>query len=374
MDRSSTAACLCGALLLAGILPAGAASQGRAELLGRFRRLQALKESGTPFGRVQLALWALEKGLGEEAWTLADPLAEKGLEPPGWKILEERALRFLLGKAGAGRNFKARARILLARREKPGPALERFLARALAALLKEERARGTPSPRKSLASFLRFEAERGVRPWIRRVCRLALLSSFPEDRAFVFRLALRFPTGPVRKAVLEEIGRSGLTREAAVYLGGLLLRTGPALEIRAARVLENLASPAALPFLEEARFRLAEFRSRLLGRAAAEGAAGGAGGGRSPRAYIAVCTQYSYVKDFDAQVAQSSMIADPRVGTLSGGVVLDVKILHVETVRYLALLDRSLGRALRRCSPSPGESRKRAVRPEAPGPRWGGGE
>ena len=277
------------------------------------------------------------------------------------------AIRFLLEKVRTRTTFKARGRILLARTEKPGPALERLLARALAVLLEEEKAKGHQSSKGNLASLLKFEAEKGVRPWIRRVSRAALLSSFPEHREFVFRMALRYPQGPTRKAVLEEIGRSDLTHKAARYLGSLLNRIGPALKLRAARVLEKLASPAALPSLREARARLAETRSRLMARAAAKGAEGGCGGGGSPRVYIAILTQYSYVKDFDAQVAQSSMIADPRVGTVSDGVVLDAKVLNVEIVRYMVLLDRSLLRAIRSCSARPGEGLKKAGDPAPPG-------
>ena len=346
-------AVLAGGFACLAVLPAGRAlCQERARAEAEFERLQALPGGDTPFGRVQLALWALEHGLQEKAWRLVDPLAEKGLEPPGWKRLENGALAFLLGKVRPRRTPRAMGRALLSRTDKPGPALEGFVGRALAVLLEEERAQGKRPGKRSLAALLRHEAEEGPRPWIRRVARRALLLSSPEDRAFVYRMAVRYPGGPTRKSVLREISALRRVEDAALYLGRFMNRTIPGLKLRAARVLGTLASPAALPSLREARAELARTRSRMAARAAAR-ALGGEGGGGSPRAYIAILTQYSYVKDFDAQVAQSAMIADPKVGTVTDGVVLDVKVLNVEITRYLATLDRTLLWAIRRCSPPP---------------------
>ncbi len=333
--------------------PFGASSQGKAGVEAEFERLRALPGGETPFGRVQLALWALEKGLPERAWPLVDPVVEGGLRPPGWKALEEAACREILGGEGRRSTFKAMGRALLSRRGKPGPALKHFVARALARLLEEERAQGRENSRRSLGAFLRHEAEKGLKPWIRRAARLALLWSSPEQERFVYRMTLRYPEGPTRKAVLEEIRRAGRLERAARYLGTFLNRTISGLELRAARVLGSLGSPAALPALREARAGLAQTKARLVARALARAAGERGGGGGSPRAYIAVLTQDSYVKDFDAQVAQSGVIADPKVGVVSSGVVLDVKVLNVEVVRYLAFLDRTLRWAIRRCSSRP---------------------
>ncbi len=346
-------AVLFGGLAFLGVLPLGRAlSQKRARAQAEFERLLALPGGDTPFGRVQLALWALEHGLREKAWRLVDPLAEKGLEPPGWKRLERGAQALLLQRVRDRRTPRAMGRALLSRTDKPGPALEGFLGRALAGLLEEERAKGNGGNKKSLAALLRHEAEEGLRPWIRKVARRALLLSRPKEREFVYRMAVRYPAGPTRKSVLREISALRRAEDAALYLGLFMNRTIPGLKLRAARVLGTLGSPAALPSLREARAELARTRSRLAARAAARALGGeGGGGGGSPRAYIAILTQYSYVKDFDAQVAQSAMIADPKVGTVTGGVVLDVKVLNVEIARYLAILDRTLLWAIRRCSP-----------------------
>lgn len=50
------------------------------------------------------------------------------------------------------------------------------------------------------------------------------------------------------------------------------------------------------------------------------------GHGESPRAYYSQIEQQSYISDYDVEVAQTSSIADPIVGVLQEGEVLDVKI------------------------------------------------
>jgi len=51
--------------------------------------------------------------------------------------------------------------------------------------------------------------------------------------------------------------------------------------------------------------------------------------GASPGANFSQLTQQAYVQDFDVEVAQTSFIADPVIGTLQEGVVQDVKVLDL---------------------------------------------
>ena len=51
--------------------------------------------------------------------------------------------------------------------------------------------------------------------------------------------------------------------------------------------------------------------------------------GSSPGAYFAHEVQTAYIRDFDVEVAQTSFIADPIIGTIEEGSVADVKILDV---------------------------------------------
>ncbi len=56
--------------------------------------------------------------------------------------------------------------------------------------------------------------------------------------------------------------------------------------------------------------------------------------GDFPRAYFASIRQISYIQDFDVEVAQTSFIADPIVGTLQEGAVQAVKVVATEQTFY----------------------------------------
>lgn len=48
--------------------------------------------------------------------------------------------------------------------------------------------------------------------------------------------------------------------------------------------------------------------------------------GASTRNFVAFLNQVSYVRDYDVEIAQASNIANPNIGTIAEGVVLDVKV------------------------------------------------
>lgn len=55
------------------------------------------------------------------------------------------------------------------------------------------------------------------------------------------------------------------------------------------------------------------------------------------RAHISVVQQLSFVRDFDVEVAQSAYIADPVIGTIQSGLVLDVRPTISNDRRYITL-------------------------------------
>lgn len=55
------------------------------------------------------------------------------------------------------------------------------------------------------------------------------------------------------------------------------------------------------------------------------------------RASLTVVDQRSYIKDFDVEVAQSAYIADPQMGTLQTGIVLDVRPTISNDRKYITL-------------------------------------
>lgn len=55
------------------------------------------------------------------------------------------------------------------------------------------------------------------------------------------------------------------------------------------------------------------------------------------RASLTVVNQRSYIKDFDVEVAQSAYIADPQMGTLQTGIVLDIRPTISNDRKYITL-------------------------------------
>jgi hypothetical protein len=55
-------------------------------------------------------------------------------------------------------------------------------------------------------------------------------------------------------------------------------------------------------------------------------------GGGAPRTYFETINQISFIQDFDVEVAQTAFIADPIVGTIQEGVVLDAQVVATSAV------------------------------------------
>lgn len=68
----------------------------------------------------------------------------------------------------------------------------------------------------------------------------------------------------------------------------------------------------------------------------------GTGSGGSSRNHVRIGRQQAYVKDFDVEIAQAAVIADPIIDTLEEGVVLDVAVVSVGIQR------RQMSASLRR--------------------------
>ena len=70
-----------------------------------------------------------------------------------------------------------------------------------------------------------------------------------------------------------------------------------------------------------------------------------ADGAGAPRNHVAVRTQRAYVKDFDVEIAQAAVIADPVVDVVTEGTVLDVRVVSVneELATYRGALRRLSG-------------------------------
>ncbi len=57
-------------------------------------------------------------------------------------------------------------------------------------------------------------------------------------------------------------------------------------------------------------------------------------GGGAPRAYSMFANQLTFIQDFDVEVAQTAFIADPIVGIIQEGIVLDAQVIATEQVEH----------------------------------------
>jgi len=130
-----------------------------------------------------------------------------------------------------------------------------------------------------------------------------------ETKVLYVRALLDTDAG-VRAAGARALGR--LVDEPALVapIERALASSNPSVALHAAQALGFMATPAAKHAV--ARAILAPPSS---GRPA------------GPRAYVHIGTQHAYVQDFDVEVATAGSIADPQIGVLVEGSVLDVRVL-----------------------------------------------
>jgi hypothetical protein len=192
-----------------------------------------------------------------------------------------------------------------------------------------------------------------------RLAREALSGVPDRAKAGPFAYALRARSRDVRLFAAGELGRIRDRRTLKALVHRAL--RDPEADVRAACVDAakavgdpELLAPFARAFLSvespEVRAAAAEAIGRtgdVRGIAYLVYAIEGHGGG--PRSHIYTATQLSFVQDFDVEVAQTAFIADPQIGVLQEGAVLDVKVASTEW--YSTRVERvAIGGALRRLS------------------------
>lgn len=293
-----------------------------AELRTALQELER-KAGTTAFARLQLAQEAWAMGLDQELWRHLDALAAMPTEGTALDMRREEFLLRLAPALVAPQSLAAPApefvRALLQRAPRdcsPGrsEAIVALLARDAAAeaeLRRLARSEREPHRRRFAVSALQ---RRGGR----------------ANQSFAWRTAVLDPSDRVREDVVATLAQ-GERDEAADYLGDALGHRSAEIRVRTAEALGGLGSPRALAPLVAA------------GPAAARA---DAAAGTAPRAHVAFVEQQSYLRDFDVEVASSSFIADPKVGILQSGAVLDVSVLgvQVETVRVTAAYRKALRR------------------------------
>ena len=79
-----------------------------------------------------------------------------------------------------------------------------------------------------------------------------------------------------------------------------------------------------------------------------------------PRGYIALMEQITYIEDYDVQIATASTIADPVIGLLQTGTVVDAQTLRI--TEYVTLVERSvIWHALQKIGGGDGEAQPKSL-------------
>ncbi len=168
-------------------------------------------------------------------------------------------------------------------------------------------------------------AARGTEP--QRFIAVQALGRSDETRRVkpLYRRALGDPSPQVRHEANRSLIKHDDGTTAGPFLKALMESEMPVVRTRAAESLAMLGDRRAVPALIAAL--------------------GAAGSGGAPRNHVRFGRQTAYVKDFDVEIAQAAVIADPIVDIVEEGVVLDVAVVSVGIERriYSSALNRLTG-------------------------------
>ena len=180
---------------------------------------------------------------------------------------------------------------------------------ALREAAEERIAKASPVDRVEAARALLVHHDPEVRRWscheleklgdesaLRTLIAVSVRDSNPRVRAAAVRAAATFGNDDVAIPLVRELGSDH-----------------PTFVANAARSLAMLGDTRAVRYLI----------TRIVSH------------GSSPGAYFAHEVQTAYIRDFDVEVAQTSFIADPIIGTIEEGAVSDVKVLDVTMERTI---------------------------------------
>lgn len=277
----------------------------------------------TTFGNLQLAMHARGVGLLPEMWRHLDRALEPRALATASAPLQQRLRDFLgslesevLPRRWRGAATKVRVHQLL-------DGLHAATSPGRAAATEELLVREPNADQD-----LRFEARRNTAPR-QRIAALQALQrrSLTGNDRFVLRSAILDGDQAVRTAAVDA-SRSTVRGDDVAYLATGLAHSNAKVRVRTAEALGGLGHPDAVKLLV------------LAAPSAGTGLAAG-GGGEGVRGHIAILQQQSYIRDFDVEVAQAAMIADPKVDVLQSGTVLDVTVAGTMEVRTILRAYRS---------------------------------
>jgi HEAT repeat protein len=324
---------LSAAVLLTGPLLAGA--EGGKTLLEAYEARRAAVAADDEGGLCRLGLWCGENGLSLQARQCYEAalaidtgcLAARkalgyakvdGLWLRGDALRKARGFvrldgRWVLREEAVAHHESLRAKLMKNERTKAQLEQAARLVRALGAATSEDRA-------KARAGLEAMPAKVAFRPLL-----AALNSSGPVDMR---KGAVEILATHDAKAAIRPLIRASITDPSEVVRHAAVAAVG-------AYKLPGVLAPYATA--------LGSLRMNVRNNAAAAignlGSIGGIGilirhweqiGGGSSRAHVYHGNQLSFIQDFDVEVAQTAFIADPMIGTLQDGSVLEVKVMGTE--------------------------------------------
>ena len=257
--------------------------------------------------RLALARWCKTQGLCSGVLTELDAVLERHpAHPKALAMIKRLAPHYRLAK----KNIQPREKPRWLRREsdllfdaaaKTGPAataMIRFQLEALPVAIQMNRAidlvsRGRKSQRWISCHVLgRSNETRRVRP--------------------LYQRALADPSWQVRYEAVASLKKHDDGTTIGPFVKALLTQPKASTRAFAAEALEQLGDKRAVPPLLTAL---------------------SAGGGRPSRNHLLRTVQTAYIKDFDVEIAQAAVIADPIVDVVKEGVVLEVAVVSVAAER-----------------------------------------
>jgi hypothetical protein len=337
-------------LLAAGFLPADAGDGDalRAEL--RERRASVAADDAA--GLYRLGAWCREKGLADEARGLFEEVVRLDAD----HILARRALgyekvdevwlrgdtlrkarglvkldgRWVLREEAIAAEAAAHERLMKDERTRAERERAALLVRTLGSPDEEARAEASETLR-AMPGDLTFRplvaALNSAGPEAMRLGAVDVLATREPEQSLrpLVRVSITDGSESVREAAVAAVAAYDLPGALAPYATALG-SADPQVRHHAIQAIGGLGQAQGLQIL------IRHWEQR---------------GGGSPRANIFLGQQLSYIRDFDVEVAQTAFIADPSVGVLQEGSVLEVQV--GATDRFFTTVERRLvQRSLRR--------------------------
>jgi len=270
---------------------------------------RARTAGNTPFAHLQLAMDARDYGLEPELWRHLDAVVEALPSNPANADETTRGLRRRCDE------FLAQLeREILPRKFRSAPTAARV--HELLDRLRTDTGAGRAAAIEALLvrepnadQHLRTEARQNGSPR-RRIGALSALQrrELAGNDRFVLRTSVLDNDADVRRSAIELV-RGHDDAAAVAYLAPGLLHGNSKVRVRTAEAFADLGHADAVKMLVLA--------GPNAGKALASADSG-------IRAHVAFLNQQAYIRDFDVEVAQAAFIADPKIGVLTSGVVLDV--------------------------------------------------